>query len=204
MRIDFEALEELVKEGQLEKCLIQLKKYSKKANLKSLGNDILKEQSRLRELNNQYNSGRINHESYSIDRNKIVTSTINFINVLEDNIQHPSKIEHPPTTNNELQDEKKLLEGVWVCQHSSTKKDLVYIWSLLPDKVCIVNVLDKDTRKTEANVCSWDYDQENRVIIQKDKEKEIKGMVEWISHPVRFKLTILRPFNPIMIYEKFL
>lgn len=203
MQIDFEALEDLVKEGQLEECLIQLKDYSQKANLKSLSNDILKEQSRLRELNKQYNSGRINHESYSIDRNKIVTSTINFINDLEASIQPTNKIEHVPNTNNELQDEKKLLEGVWVCQHSSTNKNLVYFWSLLPQKICIVNIFNKDTGITEASVSSWDYDQDNRVIIQKDKEKELKGMVEWIS-PDRFKLTILHPFNPIMIYEKFL
>lgn len=204
MQINFEELENLIKQGQLEECLAKLKEHSQKINFRSLTNDILNEQSRLKTLNKKYHSGLIKFETYSVDEGKIRTIIINFFGELKARIQTANKIgESINNTNKEFQNKEKLLEGVWACKHSSLSVDEVYFWSLLPDNFCMVNILNKITGETRCKMFWWNYDTESSIIIQKNNEGEIKGIVAWIS-PLKFQLTVLDYAKSIMIYEKLL
>ena len=113
MQIKFEELENLIKNGNLSECLEKMKEFAVIKKFRSITNEILSEQGRLKNLQKQYNSGLINYEAFGIDESKIRNSTISIIDNLKSRAEISLKIDKGEIKEVNQDFGKELLVGVW-------------------------------------------------------------------------------------------
>jgi hypothetical protein len=203
MDLDLVELENQFKNGNLENCLNSICNHLRGKENSNFYNDVLTEISKLSALKKDFHGNIIPYEIHTQLESKIRATTLGFINKLkfEQEKNRDKKLNNQIETHafNEVQQ----LYGVWCCKDSNFDSDTTRVWTLFPNKVGILNIINNTTGGVSAQLSNWNYESSRKIIIEIVNDNEIKGIIEWIS-PKTFKLTVLTIFKPIMIYEKLL
>jgi hypothetical protein len=201
MDLDLVYLEDLFIDGNLEKCLSCICDFLSNKRDKIFHNEVLTELSRLKALRKNHHDDIISYERFTQSESKIRAKIIGFIDRLkiEKEKNHDNKI--IVQKDAEVFYEETQLHGVWLCNNSSFGSDITHLWTLFPNRVGILNIINNKTGIINARLSNWSYESSCKIIIEIVNDNEIKGFIEWAS-PSMFKLTILSSFTETMIYEK--